>query len=127
MAQQYIFLGQNGESALTVINDNFTELYATLNPNAPIIINSMSHNTAVNFSAGFYLSQIFITNQAGNITLSIGTIPGGGEILDAYEIASFFTPILPSQYFQNSGTLYFTIDGGMGVLNIYIFYLNGIV
>lgn len=126
MAQSIIENGESGLAVRTALNNMFTELYAAAAPSAPIVIEAMAGNTNVAVSAGVLINNIYITQQTGSVTLRIGITPNGEELLSDTEI-DVFQAVMAQQYFKTAGTLYFTFSGGAGTLNVYIFYINGLV
>lgn len=126
MSQQIINNGEGGLAVRTALNQMFTELYAAVAPTAPVVIEMMAGNTNADVAAGTLITNIFLVPQTGLVTLRIGTTPNGQEILQDLQINGF-QQITAQQYFQGAGTLYFTFTSGSGTMNVYIFYINGLV
>ncbi len=126
MALQVIENGESGLAVRSALNGMFAELYAALAPTTPVIIIDMNGNTIVDVSAGTLITNIYLVQQAGTVTLRIGITPNGQEILSD-TVINGFQPIQAQQYFQADGTLYFTFSSGSGMVNAYIFYINGLI
>lgn len=123
MGQQYILIGISGETALEVINGNFTELYGTLNP--PFKYKLANQSFAQAISANVMVTTISITNISSSPTLRIGITPNGQEILGDIAITNTII-VTAQQYFLTAGIIYFTWTSGnfSGIVNIRMDVIN---
>lgn len=117
MAQQFIVLNMLGEDALTVLNSNFTELYASIV--APWKLPGVSANTMQAVASDTMVTNISISGTAGAPVMRIGITPNGTEIMPDVSIGNSQL-ITADEYFQGAGNLYFTVSGG--TVNIRIEY-----
>lgn len=111
----------NLESGLLVrnaLNAMFTELYSNIAQ--PIRKPGIAGNTTQDMAADTYVSDIAVSGIAGAPILRIGITPNGQELLPDTAVGNSL-PVQTDYYFQNAGTLYFTLSGG--TINIRIDYI----
>lgn len=115
MAQQILPNLESAVGARGIINGNFTELYGALP--LPIKAPGLAANSQIQIPAGSFLWYMFITPVSGDVTISIGTTPGGTELMDATELLQFISlkPELPC---PNVTNIYITITAGAGEFNV---------
>lgn len=111
MAQQFITEDMRGDTALLVINGNFTELY----DNLPTVykLPGIQVNTQQAIAANVMVKNIDLSGTAGAPVMRIGTTPNGEQILPDSPIGNSF-PVEAMQYFDAAGIIYFTISGPAG-------------
>jgi hypothetical protein len=113
----------DGDSGLTTrnnLNNMFTELYANIAQ--PLRLPGISGNTNQAMAADTFIKAISVSGIAGAPILRIGITPNGTELLPDTAIGNSL-PIDTEYYFQNAGTLYFTLSGG--TINVRIDYIPG--
>ena len=120
MAQQYIYLNMTGQAALTVLNNNFTELYGSIT--LPILIPGATSNVAVALLPNVWISQVFLRPISGTPTIRIGYEPNGDDIMTD-TVINYPVPVLVQIFAQATTTIYITFVTG-GELNIRIDYIS---
>jgi hypothetical protein len=113
MSQQFFTNGETGDQVRAVIDANFGELYA--GASLPIKIENTGANQTVSIAANTYIESIALGFVSGSPTISIGTTPGGTDILNAQELnnTTNWSYIVQQQKpSASSYSLYFTISGG---------------
>lgn len=110
MSQQVVNNNDSGLVSRTKINANFTELYGALN--FPLRLLGISGNSTLVIPANTLLLAIVIRPDSGAPVLSLGTSPGGGDILGSQAIPDVI-PMLSLIPFLTGGTIYATLSGGI--------------
>jgi hypothetical protein len=110
MSQTIINDNDSGLLVRTELNAMFTELYASII--VPIKVQGVNANRIQAIAANTFVEDISISATSGSPTLSIGTTPGGTDLLPATLVGNSLI-ITAQLYFQNNGNIYFTLSGGV--------------
>ena len=98
---------------LTTIAQNDNDVITIQPFSLPAIILTMSYNTKIDIPSDSYVPSITVFFEDGAPTVSIGTVPGGSDIMGAtlMSVSNPFAEITAQQYFQASAPIYYTIAG----------------
>ena len=108
MAQTIINDGDSGLTVRNELNSMFAELYASIT--APIKLPGNVGNVSQAIAANTMVKTIALSATSGAPKLRIGITANGQEIMPDTVIGN--SQIIEAEYyFQNAGTLYFTITG----------------
>jgi hypothetical protein len=106
----------SGQTVLTGLNANTTELYGAIA--LPIKIQGLTANYTQAIAANTMVVSGAVRWINGSVSIKIGTTAGGSDLMPLTTLSSAgLVPLIIGQYFDNSGNIYITITG-TGTVNI---------
>lgn len=91
---------------------------------SPVSLLNVSAGMSYQIAAGVLVDSICMSTVSGNPTISIGTTPGGTDIVNAVQ-PGLFNKTVVGQLYDEDATYYITITGG-GAVNISILQVNNL-
>jgi hypothetical protein len=109
--RQIISNGQDGIDARAAINDNFIELYNSLQ--APIKASNITGNNSFTISANTRIENIFVDVVSGAPTIKIGNVSGGAQLINTRSVnPSYINKFNVEFDYKTSGSLWVFVSGG---------------